>query len=618
MTTSALQANPGRRLRRVPVLVGRAVKLMWAADRRTMLATAALQILGGLGAAGLLLVGRHALATILGAGRIAEGVAQAAPGLTALAGLWALMNFITAAHSAMHRLLAERTIRFFNERILEVAGAVDLEAFESPDFYDRLQRARENGVSTPLQISLHLPALTGGAMTAVGITAALAAMQPLLVPIVLAGSIPLWVATSRNSEEMYSFSFGHTPQDRIRQHLSNLLVARENASEVRAFSLAGFLRGRWGRIYDQRLADVVAMVRRFLRRSLVASLASTAITALSLAGLIVLLVAGRMDPAAVVAAVVAIQQLGSAMQNMGRSAGMLYESALYLEDYTSFLEMLPAQDAVPVEAPSPFERLEIQEVSFAYPGSDQLALDGVSMEIRAGEVIALVGENGSGKTTLAKLLCQLYRPREGRILWDGEDTARGDPEAWRKRIAVIFQDFVRYRLPASDNVTVGDVSRAEDREAIVAAAARAGAHQFLEELPNGYETILGKEFEGGTDLSVGQWQRVALARAFFRDAPFIVLDEPTASLDARAEHELFESIRTLAHGRAVLLISHRFSTVRSADRIYVLHNGRIVEQGAHAELMALGGRYAEMFTLQAASYVDAAGAEVSVRTSFGA
>jgi ATP-binding cassette subfamily B protein len=247
----------------------------------------------------------------------------------------------------------------------------------------------------------------------------------------------------------------------------------------------------------------------------------------------------------------------------------------------------------------------VDNVSFSYPDAPRKALDGVSIEVRRGEVIALVGENGSGKTTLAKLLAHLYEPTEGRITWDGSDLADHDPESVRRSITIVFQDFMRYWLSLADNIGLGDPRRASDREAIITASKRAGAHEFVERLPDGYETNLGRQFQDGTDLSIGQWQRVAIARAFFRDAPFVILDEPTAALDARAEHELFERIRELFQSRTVLLISHRFSTVRNADRIYVLDQSRIVEAGSHSELMALGGTYAELFTMQASAYFDA-------------
>jgi ATP-binding cassette subfamily B protein len=288
------------------------------------------------------------------------------------------------------------------------------------------------------------------------------------------------------------------------------------------------------------------------------------------------------------------------------SATSLYEATLFIRDYSSFLTLEPAVEADEGTRPAPhgFERLTVENVAFTYPESDRPAVDGVSMEIGKGEVVALVGENGSGKTTLAKMLAGLYRPESGRILWDDVDLDEVDADELRQSVAVIFQDFERYLLPARENVGLGRKERIEDFEAIIEAAARADADEFISGLPEGYETMLGREFAGGFDLSIGQWQRVALARAFFRDAPFVILDEPTASLDARAESRLFERMRELLDGRSVVLISHRFSSVRSADRIYVLHDGRVVEHGSHDQLMAEDGLYAELFTLQARAYVE--------------
>jgi ATP-binding cassette subfamily B protein len=265
-------------------------------------------------------------------------------------------------------------------------------------------------------------------------------------------------------------------------------------------------------------------------------------------------------------------------------------------------------------APSTFARLRVEHVSFNYPGMDAPALRDVSLDIDAGQIVALVGENGSGKTTLAKLLCGLYAPASGRVLWDQTDTATVDPSSLRRSVAVLFQDFCKYFLDVHENIGVGRHERIRESDSIHQAAEHAGADAFIRDLPQGYQTLLGPEFEGGYNLSIGQWQRMALARAFLRDAPLIILDEPTAALDARAEHELFDSMRGLFAGRTVLLISHRFSSVRSADRIYVLHKGQLVEQGSHDELMHREGQYAELFMLQAAAYQSgssvAPGAEV--------
>ena len=253
-------------------------------------------------------------------------------------------------------------------------------------------------------------------------------------------------------------------------------------------------------------------------------------------------------------------------------------------------------------APVSFSTLRLENVTFNYPGVDEPALRDVSLDIGAGQVVALVGENGSGKTTLAKLLCGLYAPSAGRLLWDDADTVQFEPAGLRRSVAVLFQDFCKYLLDVSENIGVGRHERLGDADTIRLAAEHAGADAFIRDLPQGYRTLLGPEFEGGHNLSVGQWQRMALARAFLRDAPLVILDEPTAALDARAEHELFDSMRTLFAGRTVLLISHRFSSVRSADRIYVLHKGQLVEQGTHEQLMQLNGQYADLFTLQAAAY----------------
>jgi ATP-binding cassette subfamily B protein len=298
--------------------------------------------------------------------------------------------------------------------------------------------------------------------------------------------------------------------------------------------------------------------------------------------------------------------LGERIMYAVNSVGDMYEAGLFVEDFTTFLATAPIDHGATgsTAAPASFARIAVRDVTFTYPAATTPALRDVSLQITAGQVIALVGENGSGKTTLAKLLSRLYLPDRGTISWDGVDTAGMDAAGLHRRIAVIFQDFARYDLTARENIGLGAVEHIDDEAAIQAAAVHAGADHYLAALPHGYETILSPEYDGGRDLSVGQWQRVALARAFIRDAPLIILDEPTASLDPRAEHDLFRRIRSLYKGRTVLLISHRYNTVRDADHIYVLAGGRIIEHGSHDELMAGRGTYAELFTLQAAAYTD--------------
>jgi ATP-binding cassette subfamily B protein len=505
------------------------------------------------------------------------------------------------------RLLAEHTVRHVGQQIMAVASSVDLESFERPAFFDHLQRATKNGVSAPIDIASGAIHMMAAALGIAGIIAALAAIQPLLVPMVLLGYAPIWIASTRNSLALYTFDFGHTANDRARAYLQQVLTARETAKEVRAFSLFGFLSDRWGRLFADRMSGIRTLVRQQLRRSSIASVVTSLLLAATFGVLIAMWLGGRIGLAGGATAAIALQQLGARLQIVSQQANSLYESGLFLEDYTSFLKLggaAAARDPAAHAAPRGFTQLAVRGVDYSYPGAARPALQDVSMELRGGEIIALVGENGSGKTTLAKLLCGLYPPKRGEILWDGADLRTFDPEELRRSIAVIFQEFARYQLSGWDNLAVGDPARAGDRAGMEAAAREAGAHPFLAALASGYDTVLSPQFDGGADLSLGQWQRVAIARAFFRDAPFLVLDEPTAALDPRAEADLFASLRTLCAGRTVLLISHRFSSVRSADRIYVLHEGRIVEHGSHAQLMKERGRYAEMFTLQASSYVD--------------
>jgi ATP-binding cassette subfamily B protein len=590
--------------RDLPKLLLDSIKLVWSAGRNTFLLTSALQLLTAVGIVVQLFVAKQVFETVLNAGSSAD-FQDLAPVLVALVVVTVTLDLARTIQTEQGRVLGELVGRRAIDRVLDVATRIDLLAFESPEFYDRLQRARAQGQFRALQTVNGLLGIVGASVAAVSLVLALAALQPLLLPFVVIGYIPLWIVASLNTRDLYQFTRGMTPNERQRNYLQNVLMGRNPAKEVRSFNLARFLRGRYDRLYDERIAELRSLARRRTGRALLGSLASSGVTVGTIAMLSYLYVSDRMSLAATGAAVFGLYQLASQLNGLHMSATSLYEATLFIRDYSSFLELEPAVEAAPARpAPRGFEVLRAENVSFAYPESAYRAVDGVSLEIRRGEVIALVGENGSGKTTLAKMLAGLYRPEHGRIRWDDTDLAEVDADELRRSVAVIFQDFERYLLPARENVGLGRHERVDDFDDIVEAARRADADDFLASLPEGYETMLGREFAGGYDLSIGQWQRVALARAFFRDAPFVILDEPTAALDARAESRLFERMRELLDGRSVVLISHRFSSVRSADRIYVLHEGRVIEEGSHVELMAADGLYAELFGLQARAYVE--------------
>lgn len=604
-----LSPDVDRSFRRLPRLFGQALRLVWEADRRDVVLLVGIQVISGVALAAQLLVARSVLADVISAAGGAAGsptLGTLAPGLIALAAITALSAFAVAAGPERQRVLGERVGRAAVGRIIDASTAVELEAYETAGFHDQFRRALTNAQVRPIALAQGLLAIGSGLLRMAGVGVVLAAIEPLFLPLLVLGAVPLWLANRANSRTTYRFAYGLTPADRERAYLQDLLTNQTAAKEVRAFRLAGFLRHRYERLWDQRLDELERVSRARMVRSLIAVGTFSAILAAAVLGLVWLVLRDRITVADAGVAVVALQQLATQLRSINSGAGSLYECTLFLEDVTSFFDLAPAVVATRPTTPAPerFDRLAVDGVSFTYPGTSARVLHDVTLDIAAGEVVALVGENGSGKTTLAKLLCGLYQPSAGHILWDGTDTATIDREQLRSRVAVIFQDFVQYELSAAENVGMGRHERADDDAAVEAAARTAGAHEFLSALPDGYATRLSRAWLGGSELSIGQWQRVALARAFFADAPFLVLDEPTAALDPRAEAELFTTIRSLAAGRTVLLISHRFSSVRAADRIFVLRGGRLVEAGPHDDLMAEDGHYAELFTLQAAAYLD--------------
>ena len=600
--------------RKLPHMVAVAVRLVWAAARWRAVAVAALQGFSGLALGPLILSGNSLLRDAL-ALRAAEGsIAELGPQALRFGLISALIALMNAFAMAQQRVIIELVGTHGIRQVMATAAAVDLAHYEDSGFFDQLQRAATGGQMRPWQLTMAMTEAIAAVLGAVGIGIALFLLEPLLVPLALVSAIPIWLATIRNARGRYAMQMANIPEERERVYMQRLLTERDPAKEVRAFNLVEYLRDRHKRL----TINIIRRTRRESWREAGRSLVGRSAAGVATVGggltLIWLLVSGRLAVAPAMTAALAMQQLRQRVQSTAVSAAGVYESALFLDDYQSFLDMTPKAPEQPdqpeaTDSPAralsvePFKRLWTDKVTFSYPGTNRNALEEVDFEMQAGQVVALVGENGSGKTTLAKILGALYAPTSGRVMWDDIDMTTMPSEVFREHCTVIFQDFTRYALPARDNIGLGRHQRIGDEEAIREAARITGVDRVFDRLTDGWDTTLGRQFWGGQDLSGGQWQRVALARAFFRDSEFLVLDEPTASLDARAEARLFDKLRHLAQGRSVLLITHRFGNVRMADRIYVLTRGRVSEAGTHDELMAAGGQYAELFELQASQFL---------------
>lgn len=599
----------GSQIRRIPSLVWEALRLAWRAGPRHLVLVTVLQFVSAGLIALQLLVGRHVLNQLMGPG--SQAVDSLVPGLGMLVGATVLLGAVVALAAHQQRFLTEMVGNHTYERIIDVASSVDLASFEDPDFYDQLMRARTSAISSPIGVVSSINVLAMSLLTSIGIGIALMTMHWSLLPLVAAAAIPVLIATLFNSRQAYDFEYQWTPRGRERMYLLELLVGKDPAKEVRVFGASSFLRRRFDALTQERVSRLREFLQQRLKVALTGTVGGALGAAIALGILVWLVVTNRINVATAVTAGVAMQLLISRFAAMTRGLGNLVESGMFLDDYHAFLSQEvvrpvshPPADGTPsATLARRFEGLRVEGVSFTYPKTEALVLDDISLEVNPGEVVALVGENGSGKTTLVKLICQLYRPQTGRILWNGVDASQLDPEVLRKDFTVIFQDFIKYHLSVSENIVMGRVDRPHGVEEVMDAARHASANDFITRLPQGYDTRLGRQFYGGHELSVGQWQRLALARAFFRGGNFLVLDEPTAALDPRAEYELFSQMRALTEGRSVLLVSHRFSSVRNANRIYVLQSGRVIESGTHAQLMARGGMYAELFTLQAAAYL---------------
>ncbi|WP_299277384.1 ATP-binding cassette domain-containing protein [uncultured Georgenia sp.] len=588
-------------------LLRRSTRLVWSAGRLLLVGLLAVQVAAALVLAAQVLVVEVFLAAVIALGSgAAEASALLLPTL-ALSGLMALTALLNAVRGYLSRYLGEAVARRTHQDVLDAATGVCLRHFESAAFHDRLQRVEAAAATRPFQVTQALLGMVGGLTATVGVGAVLVGIHPLLLPLLLLGGLPVVLTNRRESRLEFGFTVEQTHPHRLRHYLNHLLTSRDEAKEIRAFDLGAPLRARFDRLYGRYLEDLARHLRRRTRLNVVGNLGSAAVLTGTLLLLVRLIDQGAVSVAQAGAAVVAIRMLQGQVQALLQGVQSIFESGLFLRDVDLFLELGAAarEEEAGAPAPAQFQEIEVDDVRFRYPGSEAEALRGVSLRIRRGQVVALVGENGSGKTTLAKILAGLYEPTAGSVRWDGTDTRAFARRSVRDRVAVIFQDFVRYALSARENIAFGRYTPDVEEGRVAAAAERAGAAGVLEGLPQGYDTVLSRLFKGGRDLSGGQWQRVAVARAFYRDAQLMILDEPTAALDPRAESRLYESLRAVLAGRTAVLISHRFSSVRSADVIYVLDRGRVVEAGAHEELMAREGRYAELFRLQAAAYLDA-------------
>jgi len=587
---------------------GPTLRLVWSVAPGWTVANITLAIVQGL----LPLLGIALIVLIVNA--VTKATQSADPGaswghVALLIVLAAVVGLVTAAARSVAALVTETQTQVVTDHVSDLIHAksieVDLQFYEDSDYYDLLHRAQQEAPDRPMSIISNLMQVAQGMTTVTGAVIALFALDWVIAVVVLVAALPSAIVRLRFSGKLYRWQRSSTAADRQSWYLHYLLTNGSHAKEIRLFDLGSYFKD-W-------FVDLRRVLRRerlgiTTRRSL-ADLASAAIATLAVFGVFAYVARKTLEGAMKVGSLFGYYMLFqtslSALQQVLTGLAALYEDNLFLTYFHEFLALGRTIDepADPRPLPRPItEGVAFEGVSFQYPQTERTAIDGVSLHVKPGEVVALVGTNGSGKTTLIKLLCRLYSPQAGRVTLDGIDLAEFSTTALRREISVIFQDYAQYQLSVRKNVWVGNITEPPDDDAIVEAARQAGAAEVIDGLPAGYETPLGKWFEDGEELSIGEWQKIALARAFYRDASILVLDEPTSALDPIAEWQVFERIREMARDRAVILISHRFSTVYRADRIYIMDKGAMVESGTHGELMELNGVYRRMYEVQARAY----------------
>lgn len=586
----------------------RVIRLVWGAHPTAIVAVAFLAIVGGILPAVMLYAGKKVIdgVTLWIGGEATAGRPLVTWFLMLLLGVMILNEVLVQVKGFFERMLQLRLTNQIQRKIIDRAALLDFAFYESPKFYDRLQRAQREAGLRPFTTLRSAVASLSVLSTLLSYAIVLATLEWWLVPLVAAIAIPGLAVRTRYGRLGYFMIYRRTHDERVRRYLEEVLTSDRHAKEVRLFGLAEYLVGRWQDLFDGFYRKDMDLARRRMAAELAAALVQTA------AGIgfyVFAIYRTITDPAVTVGSLVMYTQ--AMERSIGSVSGMfniiadLYSNNLYIRDLFEFLEQRPtvvAPSSV-VAVPSPIRKgVTFDRVGFTYPGTDVPVLQDVSFTIHPGERVAVVGENGAGKTTLIKLLARLYDTSEGRILVDGIDIRNVDPVEWQRQIGIVFQDYVRYHLTARENVGFGQIDVMDDIARIEAAATLSGAMDIVSRLARGWENVLGKRFEEGQELSGGEWQQIALARAFLRDAQILVLDEPTASLDANQEYKTFVKFNDLTRGKTTILISHRFSTVRMVERILVVEQGRIVESGSHAELVDLRGRYAHMFRRQAQGY----------------